>query len=327
MAKKIYFLQALSEFFTVYLPQSKGLSANTIRSYKHCFRLLLKYVNISQGLSPEKIEFHHLEKGVVESWLNWLRNERNCSARTGNHRLSALTTFAKFAVGRDFGNALTFCADVNRVPKLREPRIAEAVHLTREEMSVLLRLPTSRTMTGRRDKVLLSTLYASGARAQELCDIRVGDVKTGVQSTVTLHGKGGKTRTVVIPEQSALLLKNHMERNGLIGVDADKSRHVFSSHTNEHMTVSCIEAIVKKYVKTAKEMRPDLFRENYTPHSFRHYGVRSKMVSEHSDSGKIADSHDERSPFYHLQQSEFKKSIRLLSSDQSGSSPVGSMST
>jgi site-specific recombinase XerD len=135
-------------------------------------------------------------------------------------------------------------------------------------MSLLLRLPSSNTKIGKRDKVMLSTLYASGARAQELCDLTVGDVRFGKETVMTLHGKGGKMRTIVIPDKCAILLKVHIGQNKLIG--ADYQRHIFSSQTHEHMTISCVEAVVKKYVRMAKGLRPDLFREHYTPHSFRH---------------------------------------------------------
>ena len=106
MVKKSYFLPALSEFFSVYLPKTRGLSQNTIHSYKQVFRLLLEYVYSKYNLLPEKVEFRHLEKGMVESWLNWLCTERGCSAKTRNHRLSALVTFARFAIQKDFNGAL-----------------------------------------------------------------------------------------------------------------------------------------------------------------------------------------------------------------------------
>ena len=268
MAKKSYFLPALSEFFSIYLPKTKGLSVNTIRSYKHVFRLLLEYVHKKYGLPPEKVEFRHLEKGAIESWLDWLCTERNCSSKTRNHRLSALVTFAQFALHKDFGNALAFCSEVEYMPKKKVVKSSEAVHLTREEMSILLRLPNASSNIGKRDKVILSTLYASGARAPELCDLTIGNIRFGTATTMTLHGKGGKTRTIVIPEQCALLLKFHITQNRLNKEGIH--RHVFSSQTHEHMTISCLEAIVKKYVCKAKKLRPDLFRENYTPHSFRH---------------------------------------------------------
>jgi site-specific recombinase XerD len=267
MAKKSYFLPALSEFFSTYLPRTKGLSANTIRSYKQAFRLLLEYIHTQKGLLPEKIEFRHLEKGTIEAWLDWLCTERGCSAKTRNHRLSALITFSRFAIHRDFGGALTLCSEVEHLPKKKEAKRTEAVHFTREEMSILLRLPDSGTNIGRRNKVILSTLYASGARAQELCDIMVGDMRFGTTNALTIRGKGDKTRTIVIPEQCAALLKSYMSQ---ICITDEARRHLFSSQTNEHMTISCLEAIVKKYVRAAKQLRPDLFLQHYTPHSFRH---------------------------------------------------------
>jgi len=268
MAGKSYFLPVLSEFFSEYLPKTKGLSANTIRSYKYAFRLLLEYVHVKHGLFPEKIEFRHLENGIVEAWLSWLCTDRGCSARTRNHRLSALITFARFALRNNFNCALALCSDIERLPKKKCIGHPGAVHFSREEMSVLLRLPDSHSRIGKRDKVILSTLYASGARAQELCDLTVGDLRFGSAATMTLHGKGNKTRTIVIPQQCAALLKSYMEQNRLNGCSTH--HHLFSSQTHEHMTISCLEAVVKKYVRIAKKLRTDLFHDHYTPHNFRH---------------------------------------------------------
>ena len=267
MVKKTYILPALSEFFSTYLPKTRGLSDNTIRSYKQVFRLLFEYMYVKRGLNPGKVEFQHFEKGMVEEWLDWLCTERNCSAKTRNHRLSVLVTFARFALHRDFSGALDFCSEVEYLPRKNEAKRTEIVHFTREEMTIMLRLPNSNTKIGKRNKVILSTLYASGARAQELCDITVGDVRFGTTTLMTLRGKGDKTRTIVIPEQCAVLLKSHIELNRIKG---SARRHLFSSQTNEHMTISCLEAIVKKYVRLAKKLHPDLFRHHYTPHSFRH---------------------------------------------------------
>jgi len=268
VAGKYYFLPVLSEFFTVYLPKTKGLSANTIRSYKNAFWLLLKYVKTKHNLLPEKIEFRHLEKGLVEAWLDWLCTDRGCSSRTRNHRQAALVTFARFALRKNFDGALSLCSEIQHLPKKKCIGTSEAVHFSREEMSILLHLPDSHSRIGKRDKVILSTLYASGARVQELCDITVGDMRFGATTTITLRGKGNKKRTIVIPEHCSLLLESYMKQNRLNYSGAQ--RHLFSSQTHEHMTISCLEAIVKKYVRMAKKLRPDLFREHYTPHSFRH---------------------------------------------------------
>jgi site-specific recombinase XerD len=181
-----------------------------------------------------------------------------------------MVTFSRYALRENFEDALALCSEIERIPKMRTVARPEAVHMTREEMSILLRLPDTNYKVGQRDKVILSTLYATGARAQELCDITVGDIRFGETTTVTLHGKGGKTRVVVIPARCSELLKTHLSRNFLNCPDIDKRRHVFSSQTHEHMTISGLEAIIRKYVTNAKELRADLFRHNYTPHSFRH---------------------------------------------------------
>jgi site-specific recombinase XerD len=268
MAGKFYILPVMSEFFSVYLPKTKGLSVNTIRSYKYAFRLLLEYIHTKHSLLPGKIEFRHLENGTIEEWLNWLCVDRKCSPKTRNHRLSALVTFARFSLRKSFNGALTFCSDVEHIPKKKCVKKLEPVHLSREEISIILRLPDSNSKVGKRDKVILSALYASGARAQELCDLTVGDLRFGSSTAMTLHGKGNKTRTIIIPEQCAALIKSYMEYNRLNPSEAH--RHLFSSQTNEHMTISCLEAIVKKYVRKAKTLRPDIFKDHYTPHSFRH---------------------------------------------------------
>jgi len=137
------------------------------------------------------------------------------------------------------------------------------------EVAILLKLPKSELVTGLRDKTLLSVMYASGARAQEVCDLTVGDIRSDTNAaSLTLTGKGGKTRRVKIPKGCAALLNQCINRRGISG---KRDSHVFSSQTHEQMTVSCVEEIYKKYVRLAREQNPELFREkSYTPHSMRH---------------------------------------------------------
>lgn len=55
------------------------------------------------------------------------------------------------------------------------------------------------------------------------------------------------------------------------GISHELNRYIFSSQTHEHMTVSCIEEIYKKYVAEAREQHPEMFLQSkYTPHTMRH---------------------------------------------------------
>jgi site-specific recombinase XerD len=270
VTRKSFVLPVLADFFLTYLPKTKGLSENTSRSYRHALRLLLLYVCGQKSVPLEKIEFAHLENNTVIEWLNSLEEKRGCSPRTRNQRLAAVVTFARFAIRNEFDDALSFSAEAERIPKKKTSVRTPVAYMSREEISILLRLPDLNRKNGRRDRAILSALYATGARAQELCDLRICDVRLTNPATVTLKGKGEKTRVVVIPEQCAVLLKRHIESERLKNSVQTPHNHVFSSQTHEHMTISCLEAIVKKYIERAKTLRPELFSGNYTPHSFRH---------------------------------------------------------
>jgi len=272
MKKQITVTQILADYFNSYLPLIKGLSINTITSYQYAFQLLFEYLYSVKDLPPEKVTFRTLSGGVVEEYLLWLESNRGCSARTRNQRLAAISSFAKFAIRQNMSEVLSFSVDVSAIPKKRVAKNDGVTYFTTEEMAMLLRTPKQSTSIGRRDTVLMSVLYASGARAQELCDLTVSDVLFRDTATLRLCGKGSKARIVAIPDVCAKLLANYLKFKGLNTVAGDeKLRHVFSSQNNEHMTISCIEEIVKKHVKSARSSRPELFPlRNYSPHSFRH---------------------------------------------------------
>jgi len=267
-SKTSEFLDLLESFLGVYLPCSVGVRPNTIKSYKDAFRLFICFMHENRQIDADKILFSDLSYELILDFLSWLEAERGCSATTRNQRLSALSSFSKYAQNRSFEAATVFRSNVKKLPSkksVHKPRSVFAL----EEVSKLLSLPTGNRVTELRDRTLLSVMYASGARAQEICDLTIGDVRfSDAVTTLKLCGKSGKCRKIGIPKACAALLDHHIRKSGISG---KAERHVFSSQTHEHMSVSCIEAIYKKYVGLAKENHPGLFCEkSYTPHSMRH---------------------------------------------------------
>ena len=265
------FFHTLKNYFISYLPEVKGLSQNTIRAYQYAFQLLFEFFYREKDIYPEKITFDLLNEKNIQEFLLWLEKERHCSIATRNFRRSALYSFAKYAIKNSNSASLAFYSAMNNIPNKRTPKKSDIKYFTKDEISLLLNLPNKLTPIGRRDTVLLSLLYASGARAQELCDLRVNDIWFEKTTKLRLTGKGNKSRMIVIPENCALLLKKYLNS---IQVDynspQDRMKHIFSSQTHEKMSISCVEAIVKKYVFIAKEKYPNLFQYHYSPHSFRH---------------------------------------------------------
>ena len=88
-------------------------------------------------------------------------------------------------------------------------------------------LPDETYETGLRDKVLLSFMYATGARAQEICGFKVGDLRIHDRMTsAALTGKGSKTRQVGISATLAKMVQNYIKNRH---IDRYTERYVFSS--------------------------------------------------------------------------------------------------
>lgn len=261
------FLEHLDKYINTYLPCSVGVSPNTIKSYKDAFRLLFEFMYNEKGIVADKITFEKLNYETISDFLDWIENTRGCCASTKNQRLSAIASFSAYAQNRDFNAAAVFRNSVNNIPVKKTKHKPRAVFL-RMEVTILLSLPNDSSEIGLRDKVLLSLMYASGARAQEICDLTVRNTYFNSRTTLNIKGKGGKTRRIGIPTQCGNMLKRYIEHRK---ISNKPERHIFSSQTHEQMTVSCVEGIYKKYTKIAKSKNPEFFVEkSYPPHSMRH---------------------------------------------------------
>lgn len=80
--------------------------------------------------------------------------------------------------------------------------------LTKEAIALILRQPDTSTLSGRRDATILCFLYDTAARVQEICDLRIEDVRLDYPASVKILGKGRKTRVVPILPATAQNLKN-----------------------------------------------------------------------------------------------------------------------
>lgn len=266
--RKITFISVLEDYFETYLPYSRGLSNNTINSYKQSFLLLFQFMSENKAIQAGNIKFSDLSYETLLEFFGWLETDRQCKATTRNQRLSALSAFSEYAQNRDFDAASVFRSAIIKVPIKRYVSRQRAV-FTRDEIKILLSLPDEHYETGLRDKVMLSLMYATGARAQEICDLQVKDIRINNESTsITLVGKGSKVRQVGISKKLAETLQKYISHRC---IDIYPEKHIFSSQTHEHMTISCVEGIYKKYVTLAKQQNPALFQDDsYPPHSMRH---------------------------------------------------------
>ncbi len=87
-----------TRFLATYLPSQRGIKKNTQLSYRDTFSLLLIYCKEQESIQPDKVKLQQLDRELINRFLNWLEEARNCRPATRNQRLAALHTFFRFLI-------------------------------------------------------------------------------------------------------------------------------------------------------------------------------------------------------------------------------------
>ncbi len=267
MKKPTDFAYYLTKFLTNHLPSVIGGSPNTIFAYRDSFVLLIRYCSEERGIDAQKLEIAKFSRGLIEGFLEWLEKGRGCSVSTRNLRLAAIHAFFKF-MQLEEPTPLYLYQQILAIPRKRTaaPLIS---YLSKDGIAALLNAPDAKTISGRRDTVLLSLMYDSGARSQEMADLRVSGLRLAVPATVKLTGKGEKGRIVPLMKPTAELLQQYVDERKLI--DPSKSAYpLFPNRSGQKLTRFGIRYILKKYVQQVQISNPGLIPDVVFPHSMRH---------------------------------------------------------
>lgn len=267
MMKPTDFSKSLTDFLTRYMPGEKGASINTIASYKDTFILFLTYLRDKKGIEASRVTLNVIDKTMIVEFLGWIENERNCCAATRNVRLAALHSFFQYLQYQKPENLLEWQRILSiPVKKTEKPSIN---YLSIDGMSLLLKEPDQSTPKGRRDLALLSLLYDSGARVQELIDLSPSMVRLEYPCTVKLVGKGNKARIVPLLDIQVKFLNSYMIECGLLKPHANMYP-LFSNSRKEKLTRAGVNYILNKYAKRARMKNPSLIPEKVSCHCLRH---------------------------------------------------------
>jgi integrase/recombinase XerD len=264
--KPTNFARYLTEFFTTYLSGQKNASKNTIYAYRDAFKLLLKYCQDIKGFTIERITLDSLTAELITEFLSWLEMDRKCSISTRNQRLAAIHSFFRYVQGEDPTGIYHFQQVISIPIKKTEKKLIE--HLSPECMKHILEQPDRGTARGRRDSTLLSVLYDTGARVQELIDIKVCDLTLGSPSVVELTGKGNKVRRVPLMKNTVALLQAYLSGNDLDKQWKNKYP-LFVNNQHRKLTKEGVAYILNKYVTMARGTLSGI-PEHVYPHVLRH---------------------------------------------------------
>ena len=260
------FAKHLTEFLSDYLPRQKNVSKNTLYSYRDTFKLLIKYCQLKESITAERITLDILSSKLMKRFLEWLENERQYCISSRNQRLAALHSFFRYVQTEEPSGMFHFQKILALPMKKAQKPVVE--HLTPQALKLLLEQPDKYTRKGRRDLTLMSLLYDTGARVQELIDIRVGDVILEHPAVIILNGKGGKIRRVPLMKNTFLLVQSYLWENKL-NASWKNEYPLFANNQHRKLTKEGVAYIVAHYVESARRIST-IVPPKVKVHMFRH---------------------------------------------------------
>jgi site-specific recombinase XerD len=259
------FAMALRAFFAKHLPLTRGLSPRTVLSYRDTFVLLLRFLATHHRCAVVDLELDHFRADDVLIFLDHLETERKNSVATRNARLAAIHAFARFLATRD-PEQVEEAQRLLAVPVKRGPTRA-IDYLEEEEIGAMLSAISPERKDHVRDRALLLTLFNTGARVQEVLDIRAGDLQLDPPRFVRLVGKGRKERLCPLWPETAEAIQTLLNSKP---PSAPEGWQLFRNHRGQPMTRFGIRYLLRRYSARAQTEAPTLAAKRIHPHTYRH---------------------------------------------------------
>jgi integrase/recombinase XerD len=254
----------LHGFFTDYLPRQRAMSPHTIHSYRDSLKLMLRFV-ADKKHDPSVLTIEQLSVDQILAFLEHLESGRKNKACTRNVRLTAIHSFFRYLGGQHPEHL----QQAQRVLGIPFKRVAtrEIQHLDLAEIETVLKNIDRTTRDGRRDLVLVTLLFNTGARVSEIVALTASDIRLMPPPSILLRGKGRKERVCPLWPETANLLRKHLEE---LGIHPERPETIFRNHWGRTLTRFGVRLILHKHITKAASKMPSLKQKRLHPHSFRH---------------------------------------------------------
>lgn len=256
------FSKIVQTFLTTYIISECNYSGNTKSSYATTFHLLLEFMNNEKNIKPNKIEIETITKEVIVQFLDWLETNRNVSIKTRNQRLACIKSFYKYVQSNE-PDLFETCSLILSIKNKKVPNKMIS-YFTEEEIKIIIdylnKCKDFKKLT------MICVLYETGARVSEFISIKLDDLKLSDNASITLYGKGNKTRIVPISQELVKLINKYLKE---VYVNYGDDYLLYSTQKKKYYRNS-INKIITTLIKNLKIKYPNYFKGNYHPHSFRH---------------------------------------------------------
>lgn len=263
IAAPIMFASLVERFFLDRLMAQLHASPQTVAAYRDTFRLVLAFAHRTLGKRPADLALADLDAPFVLEFLKHLEEERHNTIRSRNARLAAVRSFMHFVAFQEPG-AVGLVQRVLSIPMKRFERPLIG-YLTRPQIEAVLIAPDETTWIGRRDRMMLTVLYNSGARVSELIGLRRVDLVLDPTASVKILGKGRKERAVPLWPQTRTRLRLWLRE-----IPSDPHTPLFPNRSGRHMSRVSLAERLALAVDGASRQHPELARQRVSPHVLRH---------------------------------------------------------
>ena len=256
------FSKLVQEFLTSYIISECNYSMNTKVSYSTTFHLLLEFINTEKNIKPNKIEIETITKEVIVQFLDWLETHRNVSISTRNQRLACIKSFYKFVQSNEL-DLFDTCSSILSIKNKKVPNKMIS-YFTEDEIKIIINyLNKNKNL---KNLTMMCVLYETGARVSEFINIKLKDLNLSTNASITLYGKGQKTRVVPISQELVKLINKYLKET-YVNYGDD---YLFYSNYRKSYQRFGINYIIKQLMIELKSLYPNYFKGSYFPHSFRH---------------------------------------------------------
>jgi len=254
-------LPVLLQQFFAHLRATQGVSIHTIAAYRDTLKLLLLFIAKERQVSLDRITFEAIVPGAILAFLEHLQKERHNTTRTRNARLAAIRSFVRLSLTELTPEFIDQAQRILAIPckRANKPLLG---FLSRKEVEAILGATNLATWTGRRDHLLFSFLYNTGARISEALQVTPADLQNRI---VRLHGKGRKQREVPLWSETCRELQQ-WRRSNLIGT----GQPIFGNRDSKPLSRREAARRLALTLQTAKVGCPSLRSRTITLHTWRH---------------------------------------------------------
>lgn len=199
----------------------------------------------------------------VLEFMTWLAEVRKNGVSTKNVRLAHIKSFFRYVMmtAPEYSEQ---CCKILSMPFGKEDKKPPGCMST-DAIKQLLASVDSSVDEGLRHLALLSLMYDSACRVQEIIGLNVMDFHAGQCCRIYVHGKGNKYRSIPLLSETEKIVSKYIKRFCLM-----PDSPLFCNKNGEQLTRQGIRYIMQKYSKMANENMPGIIEGSAYPHILRH---------------------------------------------------------